>query len=186
MGLVTQPASELAKRFIARWSSGGTLAAALAADAPVAAIRHPLTANSDLYIERLDIGSLYWITALTAAQRVGFYLQRFDSAALAGGTVRVPLDLRAEGDSYAGDVRSSDTAALTTAGVSFKAGTVPVIDTWTVGAANQRDAGRFLDLRETPIILNPGQGIALRNLVVWPAAGTAVLDASITFSERDR
>ena len=186
MSLITVPASEQAKRFIARWSSGGTLAAALAVDAPIAALRHSASANSDLYVEKVEIQSVTFVAALTAAQRFGFYLQRFDTAALAGGTARVPIDLRAEGDSFAGDLRSSDTAALTTAGVSFKAGTWPLLDLFVVGAANERIGPRILDLREHPLVLKPGDGVALRNLVVWPAAGTAVVEASIQFSERDR
>lgn len=191
---------------MASWTTGA-LAAALAVDAPVAAIRcgptqtdaaNPTTPPASImrgvrriFITGLEI-SVSSITAFTAAQQFGLYLQRFSAANMAGGAAALimklgsstfPASVALSGGAEAGDTRVSTTAALTTAGVTLDATSkIPVYGWTTVGPAEYGKAD--LDFRDNPIRLDLGEGLALCNSVVWPAAGTAVVTATLYFEER--
>ena len=68
---------------------------------------------------------------------------------------------------------------------SFDGNRIPVIGYCTNLVGGGCD--RLVDCVEAvgqPIKLAPGEGLAIRNLVVWPAAGTGVLTGVIKWEER--
>lgn len=174
----------------------GLLAAALAADAPIWAMRNGPTGNTkNIYFS----GGFFWFittTAFTAAQEFGFYLQRFSVANLAGGTaVPLPVSLTnngtasavTPGGAEAGDIRTSTTTALTSAGVTFDANKVIPVINWRDPTINLRYGPfefRCFEWFGQPWKLVPGEGIVLRNLVVWPAAGVGMVSGGVGWEER--
>jgi hypothetical protein len=171
--------------YMARATSG-ILAAALAVDAPVFAMRHGAAAVKAAYIHKIDIGFGATV-AFTTGSQTGFYLQRFSVAALAAGTSYLASILRYDtaDASEMGDLRASTTAALTSAGVTFAADSVPLIS-FPGPTLNQMigPVTVFDSTESAPIKLAAGEGLCLRNLVVWPAAGTGVLTCRVVWAER--
>lgn len=175
--------------FYARVSTG-VLAAALAVDAPVFGIRNgPTTNTKRVVIVRLKL-QFSTQAAFTAVQQFGFYLEKYNTANLAGGQTYEPLKARLEADesvckpggAEGGDIRASTTAALTVAGVTFLGEKVPVYG-WN-DLAVARDAPWVDAIEpEDPVALAPGEGLAIRNLVVWPAAGTGTLAGFVKYYE---
>lgn len=186
-------------QFLASWTTG-SLAAALAADAPIAAIRcgptqttvdtaGSLTGTRKIYITEIGI-QLSITTAFTAIQQFGLYLGRFSAANMAGGVTVNPLrtlgnqaSVALPGGAEGGDIRVSTTAALTTAGVTLDATAKPNVFGWSaVGPADYPRV--ILSFVESPIRLAPGEGIALFNSIVWPVAGVAIVSGHIKYDER--
>lgn len=175
--------------FYARVSTE-VLAAALAVDAPVFGIRSGPTNNTKRVV---IVGlKLQFSTqaAFTAVQQFGFYLERFSAANLAGGQTYNPFKARdvddvsvcRPGGAEGGDIRASTTAALTVVGVTFEGNKVPVYG-WN-DLAVARDASWVDTIEpEDPVVLEPGEGLAIRNLVVWPAAGAGTLAGFIKYYE---
>lgn len=188
--------------FLARWTTG-VMAAALAADAVIAAIRNGPTQSlvaavgnvpnqtTKAYIMGLQL-KLSGTVGFTAVQQFGFYLQRFSTANMAGGAAADILNLSENyaasnpsvcktGGTQAGDTRVATTAALTSAGVVFDAAKVPVYGWSSVGPGEY--VTKLYDFSGNPIRLDVGEGLALVNQIVWPAAGTAIVEGQITWSE---
>jgi hypothetical protein len=177
-----KPAGEF---YMARATSG-VLAAALAVDAPIFAMRHGAAAAKTAYVHKIDLG-FGCAVAFTTGSQVGFYLQRFSVAALAGGTSYLASILRYDtaDASEMGDLRASTTAALTSAGVTFAADSVPLLSFASPTLSQQIGPLTLFDSTESaPIKLAAGEGICIRNLVVWPAAGTGVVSCRVVWSER--
>ncbi len=184
---------EVVGAYMARWTTG-VLGAALAVNAVLAGIRNGPTANSkNIYI--VEIGLMFGVNvAYTATQQFGLYLERYSTANLGGGGTHVPLKLDTShpnsaataGGAEGGEVRVSTTAALTTTSVVFSGTPTPIIG-WTTKNIDSVVGPVILDLssgQSQPIKLAPGEGICLRNLVVWPAAGTGVVSGWIKWEER--
>lgn len=185
-------------QFLGDWTTG-VLAAALAADAPIASMRVGPTQTAGSIQGGTVKAYVRWISlrlastvAFTAAQQFGLYLQRFSGANMAGGSTRSILNLHENtaainksvclpGGGQAGDFRASDTAALTTAGVTLSGEKITVYGWSTVGPAEYPWV--YLDFTERPLRLDVGEGLALFNKVVWPVAGTAVLNGTIAWDE---
>ncbi len=165
----------------------GVLAAALAVDAPVFGMREAAAPTRNAYLLRVQ-AAFSWVVAATAAQQFGFYFERFSAANLAGGTAaNVPMR---HDTTYPAtelqDIRVSTTAALTSAGVTFDGSKVPFMG-WTNSAIGTgvNDMPVVFDHSEGgPIRLRAGEGLSVRNLIVWPAAGTGVLTMRWTWEER--
>lgn len=83
-----------------------------------------------------------------------------------------------------GDMRISTTGALTVTGITFEAqelGFLSVVHAGTAGAF----AEETLDVVDNPIVLQPGQVLAIRNPVVMDAAGTWQLAVAIEWYEEN-
>ena len=80
------------------------------------------------------------------------------------------------------DCRASTTAALTVTSVVFEGNQIPLF-----GFASRqcRSTTRPVpDYNNDPIRLATGEGLAIRNVVIWPAAGTGVLTAMVSWVDR--
>lgn len=197
---MTPDVSQITGQYLGRWSTA-VLAAALAADAPICSLRCGPTqtpasiqgGTRKVYVQ--EIGLRFSIlAAFTAAQQFGFYLQRFTGANMAGGTATamitnlhgngasVTASVCTPGGGEGGDIRSSTTGALTVAGVTLVGGKIPVYG-WTTAAAGADIPAIVLTFRDAPLRLDLGEGIALLNSVVWPAAGTGVFTGWIRWAE---
>jgi hypothetical protein len=187
--------------------STGVLNAALAADAPIAGMRcgptqtafpNPTTPPASIMagtrrVYLIEIRLKTTITAaFTAVQQFGWYLMRYSVANLAGGVAApilklgsstLPDSVALSGGPEAGDSRVATTAALTTAGVTLDATRkLPFYGWSSVGPGELYET--VLNLRDTPIRLDLGEGIGIFNQIVWPAAGTAIVNAVASFEER--
>lgn len=181
----------------------GVLAATLAADAPIFGIRCGptqaevlptagiITKPRFVYISEIGL-SVNGVVAFTAAQQFGLYLERFSVANLAGGAAALiskvnetgaPDPTCLTGGPEGGDTRVATTAALTVVGVTFDGKKIPLSAAWSaVGpGALAQSVTTFYD---NPLRLAAGEGLAIRNLVVWPAAGTGVVSGYVKFDER--
>jgi hypothetical protein len=179
--------------YMARWTTG-VLAAALAVDAPVAGIRNGPTANTkNVYIQEIGV-SFAAVVAFTATQQFGLYLDRYSAANLASGTAYTPMKMKDNypnsacltGAAEAGDIRASGTTLLTSAGVTFQGFKVPILG-WSTKLIDSQVGPAIIDFagaQSQPLRLAPGEGVALRNLVAWPAAGTGVVSGYIKWLER--
>jgi len=200
MALATAPGYQTGS-YIASLTSG-VLAATLAADAPIFAIRCGPTQAEVLptagliskprfiYISEIGL-KVNSVVAFTAAQQFGLYIERFSAANLAGGAAALISDVSSTGapdptcltgGPEGGDTRVSTTAALTVVGVTFDTKKIPIYGWSTVGPA---DYGfQKIEFPDNPLRLGLGEGLAIRNSVVFPAAGTATVTGYVKFDER--
>ena len=156
----------------------GILAAALAAGAALFGIRQASSPTKSIYITQIR-ATFACVVAFTTGSQVGFVLERFSVANLAGGTAFTPLRHdTSQGASEAQDIRAATIAALTVTGVTFQGFQTPIIDLSSPTLAAVVPPVE-LDYRDNPIRLQAGEGLAVRNLLVWPVAGAGVLGLSI-------
>lgn len=174
----------------------GTIAAALAANSAVFAMRLDPAAGSTykLYVARIRLEYttiVAYTTPVTAGRRLAVF--RGTGAAASGGTAiatAVKKDT-ADGNSQVnsgegGDARIATTGALTVTGITFESNPVRVMNLIHVGAAggytervfefNASDAGGEL-------VLNQGELIAIRNPAAMDAAGTWQLGVTVDWFE---
>lgn len=170
----------------------GIIAAAAAADATWAALRNGPTSGRTVHIVDLSL-EVDGVVAFTAAQQFGIYMERFTAGNATAGTARTPFKLLSSypnsaclaGGPEGGDCRSSGTGGLNTAACTFEGVQVPILG-WTDPAVGKKSSGmgfRITPELGIPLKLLPGEGLALRNLVAWPAAGTAVITAKLRWYE---
>lgn len=197
--------------YSASWQTG-VMAAALAADGILAGIRCGPTQTDvsqpgsgqqgqgtlvvgqtrrRVYVTELSI-QLSITAAFTAVQQFGLYLRRYSAANLAGGNTSAPFlesqstvvaSVATAGGPEGGEVRVATTAALTSAGVTLDPVKLPVYGWSAVGPADYLTT--ILDYHSEPIRLDLGEGLLLANQIVWPLAGTAVINAKIKWEERN-
>jgi hypothetical protein len=163
----------------------GILTAALAVDAPIFGMREAAVPTRNAYILRIDIG-FGCTVAFTTGSQVGFYMERFSVANLAGGVAQTPIRYDTTyGTSELQDIRASTTAALTSAGVTFEGFKVPLFSFASPTLSQMIGPFTCFDASEAgPFRLRAGEGFCIRNLVVWPAAGTGVVSCRIGWEER--
>lgn len=182
--------------------TSGVLAATLAADAPIFGLRNgPTQTGTTLGPGLLDLQRFVYIkeiqlrvsstVAFTAIQQFGLYIERFSGANLAGGAAGVIQKVSGSGiansvcltgGAQGGDIRVSTTAALTTAGTTFDGNKIPIYGFTGVGPSDYPVA--VIQFQE-PLRLGVGEGLAIRNQIVWPAAGTAIVTGLIQWDERN-
>lgn len=171
----------------------GTMAAALAANAAVYAMRSNPGTTKKIRIHRIR---LQWTTVVafttpvTAGRRLAIF--RGVGAAAAAGTA---IGVTSERDSLSpasqcdtaqgGDQRISATAALTVTGITFEASPLKVMPLSHVGAAGAffEEEFEFDDDAGGPLILNPGELMAIRAGAAMDAAGTWQLAVSVDWTE---
>lgn len=168
----------------------GTLAAALAANACVFAMRLDPGAALNAYITRLRL-SFTTIAAFTVPVTAGRRLQviRGSGAAAASGTavaVVIPHQTGVSSEFAAangGDVRISALAALTVTGITFEANPLRTMTLAHVGAAGAFVEQLYELESEAPIVLQPGQLLAVRTPVAMDAGGTWQLGVNTSWYE---
>lgn len=170
----------------------GTMAAALAANSAVFAMRLDPSATRRGFVERMRIEfvtTVAFTVPVTAGRRLELF--RGSGAAASGGTLLPPVpkhgiaDTSEFSNANGGDIRLATTAALTTTGITFEANSFRTLSLVHVGAAGAyREAVWEFNSAEThPIQLDPGQVLALRNPAAFDAAGTWQMFVCVDWSE---
>lgn len=172
----------------------GTVGAALAGGGAVFAMRLDPGAAVNAYIERVR---LQWTTVVafttpvTAGRRL--VLSRGSGAAAASGTaitaapqkdtISAPSEFSA---AQGGDIRIATTAALTVAGITFETeplNTMPLVHVGAAGAFYEY-LMEFHASENAPVVLQPGQVLAIRNgAAAMDAAGTWQLAVTVNWHE---
>lgn len=174
-------------------SATGTIAAALAANATVFAMRLDPASAVRAYIERVRF---QWTTiaAFTAPVTVNrrLALYRGSGNATAGGTAIATVAKKHSvlgGSEFetaqGGDVRISTTGALTVTGITYETDAIRAASFVHVGAAGAHHEviWEFNPAECAPVILEPGQLVALRNPTVMDAGGTWQLTVNVDWYE---
>ncbi len=121
-------------------------------------------------------GAAYVSVPVTAGRRLAVY--RGSGAAAAGGTAAPAVSKATTSQpsefliAQGGDSRISSTGALTVTGITFETDPIAVFSLTHVGAAGAFSEWVWDANQHTPIVLQPGQLLALRNPVAMDAAGT--------------
>ena len=173
----------------------GTIAAALGANSSVFTMKLDNSAGSILaFIERIRI-QYTTIVAYTTPVTVGrrLVISRGSGVTLpTGGTA---LAVAAQKDSTSspsefntaqgGDMRIASTGALTTTGTTFETQEFAAMSLTHVGAAGAffEEVFEFATTESAPLILQPGQVMAIRNPVAMDAAGTWQLAVRVDWHE---
>ena len=179
-----------------RYSQGnvtGTVAAALAANASVYAMRCNPGSSKLVRIHRVRLQwttIVAFTTPVTAGRRLAIF--RGVGAAASGGTA---LGVTSERDSNSpasqcdsaqgGDQRIASTGALTVTGITFEASPLKTMSLTHVGAAGAYAEAvfEFDDDTGGPLILRPGELMAIRNPAAMDAAGTWQLAVNVDWTE---
>lgn len=174
----------------------GTLAAALAANSSVFAMRVDPGSAKNAWVRRVYIAYttiVAYTTAVTAGRRLALY--RGSGAAASGGTALstavIAKDSTASNSevqtSEGGDARISTTGALTVTGITFEANEFATVSLTHVGAAGAFVEREWLwdDRAEHPLVLRAGQLLALRNPVAMDAAGTWQVSLTVDWCENE-
>lgn len=174
----------------------GTINAALAANSAIFAMRFDAGAgNKKAYVERIRIAHttiVAYTTPLTAGRRLAVY--RGSGANASGGTAIATIAKKhsASADSefetaQGGDVRIATTGALTVTGITFETNefaTMPLVHAGAAGAFFEQ-LFEFNANESAPIVLEPGQLLAIRNPQAMDAAGTWQAAVRIDWYEED-
>ncbi len=176
----------------------GTIAASLAANSSIFSMRlDPSAGNKNAYIERIRITFtclVAYTVPLTAGRRLAVYRGSNSGVAMSGGTAITTVakkhstSVNSEFEAaQGGDVRISTTGALTVGGALFEANEFATMSLVHVG-----NAGNFLESvfefnanESAPIVLEPGQILAIRNPAVMDAAGTWQASIRVDWYEED-
>lgn len=168
----------------------GTVAAALGANSSVFAMRLDPGTTRVAYIERVRIQFttiVAFTTPVTAGRRLALF--RGSGAATAGGTAApaVSKDTTNQPSEFliaqGGDSRIASTGALTVTGVTYETDPLATISLAHVGAAGAFTEWVWDANQHTPIVLQPGQLLALRNPVAMDAAGTWQFSITVDYYE---
>lgn len=172
----------------------GTIAAALAANSSVFAMRLDPGSAVRAYIDRIRLQYttiVAYTTAVTAGRRLAVF--RGSGAAASGGTaiataVRkwTAFGATSEFDSVnGGDLRIATTGALTVTGITFETDPIALMTLTHVGAAGAflETIFEFSPFESSEIVLEPGQLLAVRNPVAMDAAGTWQLGVGVQWRE---
>lgn len=171
----------------------GTIAAALAANSTVFAMRLDPSSAVRAFIERIRLEFttiVAFTTPVTAGRRLAVF--RGSGAAASGGTAisaSVPKHSTSNTSEFnsanGGDMRIATTGALTVTGITYEANAFRELSLVHVGAAGGfRDVVWEFSAHESqPIQLEPGQLIGIRNPVLMDAAGTWQLSVSVDWYE---
>jgi len=168
----------------------GTIAAALAANSAVFAMRLDPASPSRAFIEklRLQFTTIVSFTVpFAAGRRLGLF--RGTGAAASGGTTlatAVPkrsVDVSEFNVAQGGDIRIATTGALVVTGIVFETDPIRLFSLIHVGGSGEHYEYRWESVGG-PIILEPGQLLAIRNPLVMGADGTWNLDVEADWYER--
>lgn len=171
----------------------GTIAAAATANSCFFAMRTNPGASKNAYITQLRIQYttiVVYTTPVTAGRRLAVY--RGSAAAASGGTALAtaaqmlttsPTSIVNSANS--GDARIASTGGLTVTGITFETQELETFYLTGYGAAGATAnfERRYDQAGSSPIILTPGQLIAIRNPAAMDAAGTWQIGVDIEWYE---
>lgn len=171
----------------------GTVAAALAQNSSVFAMRLDPSAGKNAYIERIRLSYttiVAYTTPVTANRRLALF--RGSGAAASNGTAiteatkKLASSIDSEFNSaLGGDMRIATTGALTVTGITYETNPIRTMSLVHVGSAgNVYDrVFEFGNGETSPLVLEPGQLLAVRNPVAMDAAGTWQLAVDVDWYE---
>lgn len=171
----------------------GTVAAVAAANSTFLAMRLNPSSTLNAYIQRVRL-NFTTITAFTVPVTAGRRLSVFRGTGAAASTgtalaTPVPKLSSAPGSGFAavngGDIRYSGAAALVTTGITFESDPFSSVSLVQAGAAGTSVEYLidFSGAEASPIVLEPGQLLAIRNPIAMDLGGTWQLSAAIHWSE---
>ena len=179
-----------------RYSQGNitsTMAAALGANSTIYAMRFNPSSSKMVRIHRIR---LLWTTVVaftvpvTAGRRLGVF--KGTGAAASGGTslgVSPKRDTNSPSSqcdiAQGGDQRIASTVALTTTGITYDAQPFKIMTLSHVGSIGNYGESiyEFDDDTGGPLILRPGELMAIRNPVAMDALGTWQLGVNVDWTE---
>lgn len=173
--------------------TSGIIGAALAANASVFAMRNDLASPRRVFIERVRLQYtciVAYTVPITAGRRLGLY--RGNGAAASGGTALTPFrkassvgNVSEVDSTNGGDARISTTAALTVTGITFETPLIAEMHLSHMGTAGAffEEVFQFNPTDSAPIVLEPGQLLAVRAPVAFDAAGTWQLGVRVDWHE---
>lgn len=176
----------------------GTIAAALAQDAIVLALRADTATGAEIgmYLEclRLSFQTIVaFTTPVTAGRRLGIYRATNPGAEVSGGTDVVAAIRKRDTnanvpDSKAVLARIASTAGLTVGGLVREAHPLALMDLASVGTAGARlEVTYELSPPKTQEwCLNPGEYLVISNPAAMDAAGTWQLTGQLSWYEQRR
>lgn len=169
----------------------GTLTAAIAANSSFLVMRLSPAASVNAFVDRIRIQFttiVAFTTPVTAGRRLAMY--RGSGAAASGGTASAALAVKDStrpvsnfNSAVGGDARVSTTGALTVTGITYETEPFAIMTLSHVGAAGGFMEDVFEFSESLPLVLIPGQLIAIRNPAAMDAAGTWQMSASIQWRE---
>jgi len=170
----------------------GTMAAALAGNSTVFAMRLDPSSPVLAYIERIRImytTIVSYTTPITASRRLALF--RGTGAAASGSTALVPVQKSTTSASSefllanGGDIRISATAGLTVTGITYETDPIRTMTLSHVGSAGNyaETLFEFHASECAPIVLQPGQLLAIRNPAAMDAAGTWQMAVNVDWHE---
>ena len=169
--------------FVVTGGPTAIVAAALAANTPLATLRHGAAAGTNIWITRLHLTICSATIGASAGVPGQIGWQRFTAATPSGGTARTPArkDLSTGSGTAVADVRDNNAALTVTSVVFGDLLVAECIPNFTVGAS----AEFVTDLDEDEWIrLTAGDGIALRTQVAGPATMTWTYTYAIHYLEK--
>lgn len=181
-----------------RYSQGnitGTMAAALAANSAIYAMRSNPGTSRKMRIHRIRLQwttIVAFTTPITAGRRLAIF--RGVGAAPSGGTTigvtseKDSLSPASQCDTLQGGIQLiAATGALTVAGITFEASPIRQMSLTHVGAAGAFTEALFDFDGDSggPLILNPGELMAIRNPAAMDAAGTWQANVNVDWTEID-
>lgn len=159
------------------------IAATLAADTPLAAMRLAAISSRLAYVTRLEV----WISIITVGTSAlvpgTLGLQRFTAGNPTGGTVRTPSELD-ELTSDATDMTQIQdlNSALTMTSVVY--GTVLATNPVPIVITGSTSSFPWIIEPPTPIVLRPGDGLTLKTQIVMPGTQTWMFSWTAWWEER--
>ena len=172
----------------------GTVAAALAANSCVFAMRLDPGATDRAFIDRVRLQwttLVAFTTAVSAGRRLALY--RGSGAATAGGTSIPEASKKWAAGAAAsefdlaqgGDIRIATTGSLTQTGITWEARPIAVATLSHAGAAGAfyETILEFAPSESYEVVLEPGQLLGVRTPVVMDAVGTWQLGVNVQWRE---
>jgi hypothetical protein len=167
----------------------GTIGAALAANSSVLVMRLDPSASLRAYIERIRLQFTTiaaFTTPVTAGRRLALF--RGSGAAATGSTaitVATPKHTTYSASEFdtasGGDMRIATTGAISVTGITFEAAPIRLFTLSEAGAAGGYKE-QIMEF-DSPLVLEPGQCLAIRNPLIFDAAGTWQLAANVDWYE---
>lgn len=173
--------------------TSGVIGAAIAAGGAVFAMRNDLASPRRVFIERVRLQYtciVAYTVPITAGRRLGLY--RGNGAAASGGATLTPFrkassvgNVSEVDSTNGGDARISTTAALTVTGITFETPLIAEMHLSHMGTAGAFfvEVFEFNPTDSAPIVLEPGQLLAVRAVTLFDAAGTWQLGARVDWHE---
>lgn len=167
----------------------GTVAAALGGNSAVFAMRVDPSSTLRAFIERVVLRYstvVAYTTPVTAGRRLALFRGSGAAAtagtAIAAATPKSTAFAASEFDAATGgDMRIAATGALTVTGITFETAPIAVMPLVHVGGAGAYAEATFVF--DSPLQLEPGQLLAVRNPAAMDAAGTWQLGVEVHWRE---